>query len=133
MNRSRLALVALVVVVVAFLGGLFLGRSGRGETEQARTQAELQVAINRARVSMLHARLEIVSSNFGQASQQLDAARGPLESARDRLNAANRADEAGRVSAALTAAAEAQTMSLALDRNADAKINDALRALDGIE
>jgi hypothetical protein len=133
MNRSRLALVALVVLIAAFLGGLFMGRSGRGETEQARAQAELQVALNQARVSMLHARLEIVSSNFGQASQQLNAARVPLESARDRLNAANRAAEAGRVGMALTAASEAQTLALALNRDADSRISDALRALDGIE
>ncbi len=133
MNRSRLALVALVVVVVAFLGGLFLGRSGRSEMETARNHAELGVELYTARVAMLHARLEIISSNFGQASQQLDAARAPLEAARDRLNAANRAAEAGRVSGALTAATEAQQLSLALNRDADGKISEALSALDGIQ
>lgn len=133
MNRNRLALVALIVVVVAFLGGLFMGRSGRAETEAARAQAELGVDLYRARTAMLHARLEIISSNFGQASQQLDAARAPLEAARDRLNAANRAPDAGRVSQALTAATEAQQLSLALNRDADGKISDALRALDGLQ
>lgn len=133
MNRSRLALVALVVVVVAFLGGLFLGRSGRSELETARTRAELGVELYKARVAMLHARLEIISSNFGQASQQLDAARAPLEAARDRLNAANRAADAGRVSQALTAATEAQQLSLALNRDADGKIAEALRTLDGLQ
>jgi hypothetical protein len=134
MNKnSRLSLVALVVIVVAFLGGLFLGRSGRSELERAKTQAELQTELNRARVSMLHARLEIVSSNFGQASQQLDAARAPLEALRDQLNAMGRNPDAGRVTAALNAAAEAQTLSLALNRDADGKINEALLALDGIQ
>lgn len=133
MNRSRLALVALVVVVVAFLGGLFLGRSGRSEIETARNHAELGVELHKARVAMLHARLEIISSNFGQASQQLDAARAPLEASRDRLNAANRAADAGRVSQALTAATEAQQLSLALNRDADGKIAEALRALDGLQ
>lgn len=133
MNRSRLALVALVVVVVAFLGGLFLGRSGRSELETARNHAELGVELYKARVAMLHARLEIISSNFGQASQQLDAARAPLEASRDRLNAANRAADAGRVSQALTAATEAQQLSLALNRDADGKIAEALRALDGLQ
>ncbi|MDQ3069164.1 MAG: hypothetical protein M3R55_05485 [Acidobacteriota bacterium] len=133
MTQSRLGLVALVLVIVAFLGGLFMGRSGRAETDKARTQAELQVDLNRARVAMLHGRLEIVSSNFGQASQQFDAARAPLEAARDRLNAANRSAEAGRIDAALVAASEAQKLALALNREADAKVAEALRLLDGIQ
>lgn len=132
-NQSRLSLVALVVVVVAFLGGLFLGRSGRSDLEQAKTQAELQSELNQARVSMLHARLEIVSSNFGEASQQLDAARAPLEALRDQLNAIGRNADAGHVTTALNIAAEAQTLSLALNRDADGKISEALRTLDSIQ
>lgn len=133
MTQSRIGLVALVLMIVAFLGGLFMGRSGRAETEKARTQAELQVDLNRARVAMLHGRLEIVSSNFGQASQQFDAARAPLEAARDRLNAANRSAEAGRIDAALVAASEAQKLALALNRDADGKVAEALRMLEGIQ
>lgn len=133
MSRSRLALVALIVLVVVFLGGLFLGRSGRGELEQARTQAELQNELNRARVSMLHARLEIVNSNFGQASQHLNAAREPLQSLQDRLNAMGRNADAGHVATALSAAAEAQTLALALNRDADSRIATALDALNGVQ
>lgn len=132
MNRSRIALLALVVVAGALLGGLWLGRSGRAELERARSTAELQLDIERARVSILHGRLELVGSNFGDASKQFDRARGPLQSARDRLTAANRDADATRVDAALNAITEAQQLALALKQEADAKASEALQGLDAI-
>ncbi|MEX2270928.1 MAG: hypothetical protein WD690_05630 [Vicinamibacterales bacterium] len=132
MNRNRLALIALIVVVVAFLGGLLLGRSGRPAVEQARDQAELQLDLERARVSILHGRLELFGSNFGNASQQFDRARAPLAAARDRLNAIGRTSEAGQIDRALNAITEAQQLSLAQDRQADAKATEALRELENL-
>ena len=132
MNRSRIALIAIVVVAGFFLGGILLGRAGRGTLQQAHTQAELALDLERARVSILHGRLELFGSNFGSASQQFDRARGPLQSAHARLNAADRAADAGRVQAALTAITEAQQLALALNREADAKATEALSGLDAI-
>lgn len=132
MTKSRIALLAVVIVAGALLGGLLLGRSGRGELETARSTAELQLDIERARVSILHGRLELVGSNFGNASQQFDRARTPLQSAQQRLTAANRDADAAKVSAALAAIAEAQQLALALKQEADAKANEALTGLDGI-
>jgi hypothetical protein len=133
MNKSRLALIALVIVVVAFLGGLLLGRSGRTELVQARDQAELRLDIERARVSLLHGRLELFGSNFGNASQQFDRARGPLTAARDRLNGSGRSAEAAQVDRAVALLTEAQQLSLALNQEADVKAGQALQALDGIQ
>jgi hypothetical protein len=132
MNRSRIALIAIVAVAGSLLGGIMLGRAGRGMLEQSHTQAELALDLERARVSILHGRLELFGSNFGSASQQFDRARGPLQSAHSRLNAADRADDAARVQAALTAITEAQQLALALNRDADAKATEALRGLDAI-
>ena len=133
MNKSRLALTAIVVVAGAFLAGLWLGGSGQTAAEQGRDQAELRLHLERARVSMLHGRLELVSNNFGEASRQFDSARAPLEAARNDLNEDGRGDDARRVDAALAALVQAQQLALALDRNADTKITEALRGIQGID
>lgn len=133
MNRSRIALLAVVIVAVALLGGLLLGRSGRGEMEQARRAAELGLDIERARVSILHGRLELFGSNFGAASQQFDRARAPLQSAHERLTAVNRDADAAHVAAALTAITEAQQLALGLKQEADLKASEALKGLDAIQ
>lgn len=133
MTKSRLALIGVVVVAGLFLAGLLLGGSGRSDAERARDEAQLQLNLEKARVSILHARLELVSVNFGEASKQFDAALVPLRAARDRLNAVGRNAEAGRVDAAINALGEAQRLALALDRNADAKATDALRGIQGIQ
>ena len=132
MNRSRIALIAIVAVAGSLLGGIMLGRAGRGMLEQSHTQAELALDLERARVSILHGRLELLGSNFGSANKHFDHARGPLQSAHARLNAADRTDDAARVQAALTAITEAQQLALALNREADAKATEALRGLDAI-
>lgn len=133
MNKGRIALIGVVVVAVAFLAGLVSGTLGRSAAERERDQAELRVNVERARVAILHGRLELFSMNFGGASKQFDAARGPVEAVRERLNRAGRADEAARLDTALGALVEAQQMSLALNREADAKAVEALRGLEGIE
>lgn len=132
MNRSRLALLAIVIVVGALLGGLLWGRSGRGELEQARRSAELGLDLERARVSILHGRLELFGSNFGAASQQFDRARTPLQSAHQRLTDDDRDADAALVGAALTAITEAQQLALALKQEADAKASEALKGIDAI-
>ncbi len=133
MNKSRVVLIAIVAVAGAFLAGLWLGGSGQSTAARDRDQAQLRLNLERARVSMLHGRLELISSNFGGASKQFDAARAPLEAARNDLNKAGRDAEATRVDAALAALVQAQQMALALDRNADAKVTEALGGLQGIE
>ena len=133
MNKSRIGLLAVVIVAVALLGGLMLGRSGRSELEQQRRTAQLGLDLERARVSILHGRLELFGSNFGAASQQFDRARGPLQSAQESLTAGDRDADAARVSAALTAITEAQQLALALKQEADAKATEALKGLDGIQ
>ena len=133
MDRRRLALIGLVVAAALFLGGLLLGGSGRTEAETARDQAELQLNLERARVSILQGRMALVGLNFGEASQQFDASRAPLQAARDRLNAVGRTEEAGRVSAALNSVVQAQELTLAVDRSADAKAVEALGAIQGIQ
>lgn len=133
MNKSRLTLLGIVLIVGAFLGGLVIGTRGRAPAERARDQAELRLNVERARTAILHGRLELFSMNFGGASRQFDAARAPLEAARVQLTEAGRADESVRLDAALAALVEAQQLSLALNREADAKAVEALRGLEGIE
>lgn len=133
MNKGRLAVIGVVAVAVAFLGGLVSGTMGRSAVERERDQAELRVNVERGRVAILHGRLELFSMNFGGATRQFDAARGPLEAAREKLNSAGRSDKATRLDTALRALVEAQQMSLALNREADAKAVEALRGLEGIE
>lgn len=133
MNRSRITLFAIIVVAGALLGGLMMGRSGRGELEQARRSAELGLDLERARVSILHGRLELFGSNFGAASQQFDRARSPLQSAQQRLTDDDRDADAALVAAALNALAEAQQLALALDQQADAKATEALKGIEAIQ
>ena len=133
MNKSRLALIGVVVVAGLFLAGLLIGGSGKSAAERARDDAQLQLNLERARVSILHGRLALFSVNFGEASQRFDGARAPLQAARERLNAIGRNADAGRVDSAINAIGEAQKLALALDRNADTKAADALREIQGIE
>ena len=133
MDKTRLTLLSIVLIVGAFLGGYVIGTKGKAPAERARDQAELRVNVERARVAILHGRLELFSSNFGGASQQFDAARAPLEAARVELTEAGRGDETGRLDAVLAALGEAQQMALALDRQSDAKAVEALRGLEGIQ
>lgn len=133
MDKTRLTLLSIVLIVGAFLGGYVIGTTGKAPAERARDQAELRVEIERARVAILHGRLELFSMNFGGASQQFDAARVPLEAAREKLNSAGRGGDVARLDAAMAALVEAQQLSLALNREADAKAVEALRGLEGIE
>jgi hypothetical protein len=132
MNRSRTALIALMFVIGAFLGGWLVGRSGRGALEEGRNRAELQHALEQARVAILHGRLELTGRNFGNASQQFDRARTPLQSAKERLTGDGRDADAARVDAAVAAITQAQQLALALNQEAEAKASEALKALDGI-
>ena len=127
-NKSRLSLVALVVVVVAFLGGLFLGRSGRSEVEAARNQAELLLDLQTGRARLLDARVAIYNVNFGEASRHIERAKGVLVRGRDTLNASNRTADAGHIDRVLVAIDEAQRMVGALDQSANTKLAEALDA-----
>ena len=133
MNRSRIALVALMVVIGAFLGGWLIGRSGRGALEESRSHAELNMYLEQARVAILHGRLELFGSNFGDASRQFDRARQPLQSVKERLAADGRDGDVTRVDTALLAITQAQQLALAVNHEADAKATEALRALDGLQ
>lgn len=133
MNKSRLALIGVIVVAGLFLAGLLVGGSGKSAAERERDAAQLQLNLEKARVSILQGRLALFSVNFGEASQQFDGARAPLQTARDRLNAMGQNAEAGRIDAAINAIGDAQKLALALDRNADAKATEALRSIQGIQ
>ena len=71
--------------------------------------------------------MAIYSVNFGEASRHLEAARGLLGRANERLNSLGRDDEVRRVQTALASIDDAQRMAGKLDQSANARAGEAAK------
>jgi hypothetical protein len=130
MNRPKLALIALVVLIVLFGIGYALGASGRRTAEQALSGTEQQIDIATARSLLLQARVSLYNVNFGDAQRQLQDALAPLTRVRQRFQKDGNDSAVASLSAALEHTQQAQTLAGKLDQAANTQAAQALQALE---
>jgi hypothetical protein len=82
--------------------------------------------------SVLDARLELYSVNFGDASRHLEDARAQLRRAEEQLKSLGRQDDVARLEPALTRIDEAQRLAGQLDQSANARAAEAAKIIDDV-
>jgi hypothetical protein len=129
MNTTKLLLAAVLAVVVALLGGYVWGSSGRRAAEHDRQAAAFRAELLEARGSVLAARLEIYSVNFGNAGRHLQEALDRLKSAAPMTAEFGGPEEGARLARATAKVQEAQQLAGKLDQTANARAAEAAAAL----
>jgi hypothetical protein len=129
MSKMKIALFALIGLLVAVGAGWLWGSWERWATEREAQGAELRVQLAEARASLLSARVNLFEINFGKASADLERARQAMSAAAGLLDKAGRSGEAASVRQALAKAGEAQQLAGAVDQTASARAAEALAAL----
>jgi hypothetical protein len=129
MTSARLALAALVALIVTLGVGYAWGGAGRGALTQALDDARQQLDLAEARGYLLDARVSLYNVNFGDASRHFEEAKAPLRRAQDRYQTAGKSAAAVSIAAAMEHAAEGQRLAGKLDQSANAKAGDALEAI----
>jgi hypothetical protein len=130
MNRPKLALIGVIVLIVVFGIGYALGASGRGAAEEALQGTDQQIDIATARALLLQARVSLYNVNFGDAQRQLQDALAPLTRIRQRFQKDGNDSSVATLSAALEHTQQAQTLAGKLDQAANTQAAQALEALD---
>jgi hypothetical protein len=129
MSKMKIALFALIGLLVAVGGGWLWGSSGRWAAERQAQGAELRVQLAEARASLLSARVNLFEINFGKASTELERAKQAMSAAADLLDKAGRSGDAASVREALAKGSEAQRLAGSVDQTASARAAEALAAL----
>ena len=129
MTRGRLALAALVAILVVLGLGYAWGASGRNVVQTALDRSHQQLDIVEARGAILEARVSLYNNNFGDASRRFEDAKAPLRRVKDRLQDAGDSRAASSIDAALRLVNEAQIMAGRLDGSANARAGEALEAI----
>ena len=129
MTTGRLALTAVVALLVTLGLGYGWGGSGRGVLTRTLDETRQQLDLAEARGSLLDARVSLYNVNFGDASRHFEEAKSPLRRAQDRYQSAGKSAAATSIAAALEHAAEGQRLAGKLDPSANAKAGDALEAI----
>jgi hypothetical protein len=129
MTRGRIALAAVVALIVCLGLGYAWGASGRGVVQTALEQSRQQLDLAEARGALLDARVSLYNNNFGDASRRLEEAKGPLRKVKERYQDAGHSDAASSIDAALGHVDEAQRLAGKLDPAANTRAGEALEAI----
>jgi hypothetical protein len=129
MTRARLALAAVVALIITLGIGYAWGASGRAPLSAALDDTRQQLDIAEARGHLLDARVSLYNVNFGDASRHFEAAKAPLSRVQKRYEADRKTAAAASMSTALDRTAEAQRLAANLDQTANAKAGEALEAI----
>jgi hypothetical protein len=129
MTRARLALAAVVALIITLGIGYAWGASGRAPLSAALEDTRQQLDIAEARGHLLDARVSLYNVNFGAASRHFEAAKAPLARVQKRYEADRNTAAAASVGTALDRTAEAQRLAGNLDQTANAKAGEALEAI----
>ena len=129
MNRTRIAIAAVVALIVAFGVGYAMGGSGRFQLQNALDDVRTRLDIAEARGQVLDGRVSLYNVNFGDASRHFEEAKAPLRRVRERYQKVGKNAAAGSIGAALAQVEEAQRLAGKLDQSANAKANEALEAI----
>lgn len=129
MNRTRIAIAAVVALIVAFGVGYAMGGSGRFQLQTALDDVRSRLDVAEARGQVLDGRVSLYNVNFGDASRHFEEAKAPLRRVRERYQTVGKNAAAGSIGAALAHVEEAQRLAGKLDQSANAKANEALEAI----
>lgn len=132
MKKAKLVLGVLIALVVVLLGGWIWGASGKGSLDRALEASELSNDLLEARSSVLAARLDLYSVNFGDASRHLESARAQLGRAEEQLESLGREDDVKQLQPALALIDEAQRLARQLDQSANARAAEAATIIDDV-
>src|SRR5215210_3044536 len=120
MTRLKLAVAAIVALIVTLGLGYAWGSSGRFSLTSALDDSRLQLDLAEARGQLLDARVSLYNVNFGDASRHFEEAKAPLRRAQDRYQTLGRNAAANSIAAAMEHAAEGQRLAAKLDQTANA-------------
>ena len=132
MNARLLKIVGWVALgfILALAGGYVWGASGRLELQSRLHDSDLRVQVSDARARLLAARVDLYSLNFGAATQNLEAAKIPLQAVVKRYESDGDAARVTDGQQALAAAEKARRLAAQLDQSAQGATADALAALE---
>ena len=130
MKMTLKALAGLLLALgLAVLGGWVWGSLGRWSAEDALRLSGTRLHRVGAQASLLRARVNLFENNFGDAGQNLTAARADLLTVAQSLEQGGQAEAAGRLRAAITKIGEGIDLAARLDLAANARAAEALRLL----
>jgi hypothetical protein len=117
-------------MLLALAGGWVWGASGRGELQSRLDETDMRFQVSDARARLLAARVDLYSLNFGAATENLEAAKIPLEAVIHRYEGAGETERATDTRAALAAVEEARRLAAQMDQSAQGAAAAALGALE---
>jgi hypothetical protein len=129
MMKAKLAAGVLIALAVAVFAGWAWGATGRSAINQELETSELRADLLGARAAALDARVALYATNFGEASQHLEGARGLLRRAAARITSAGRPADADQLATALAQIDDAQRMTGKLDPSANARVGEAAQIM----
>lgn len=132
MNLRLLKIIGAVALgfVLALAAGWVWGASGRLELQSRLNDADLRVQISDARGRLLAARVDLYSLNFGAATQNLEAAKIPLEAVIHRYERDGETARVAEAQGALRVVEDARRLSAQLDQSAQGAVAGAVAALE---
>jgi lipopolysaccharide biosynthesis regulator YciM len=126
----RLIGILLLALVVAAVGGWFVGSAGRSAVERDSTVSLMRAEFAEARALVLEGRVSLFQSNFGEAIQQFQRANVLIGSVQRQLREVGQVEQAGRLQIAISSLGDAQRLAATLDTTkAQASAEQALAAL----
>jgi hypothetical protein len=130
MAKAKIVLWGLLVALALLGAGWFWGAAGRWDAQASLGESELRLRLAEARGALARARVDLFELNYGQASRDLDQAKGALDDAARRLEQTRQADAAGAVREAIARTVEAQRLAASVNTTANERAAEALKALD---
>jgi hypothetical protein len=131
----RFVVVILLALVVAAIGGWFVGSSGRSAVEREQGVAVMRAEFADARALVLEGRVSLYTSNFGNAIEQFQQASQRIGDLQRQLREIGQVEQAGRLEIAVSSLGDAQRLAATFDTTkaqaAAEQALDALRAASG--
>jgi hypothetical protein len=122
--------IVILAIGVAAGTGWCMGRSGRSALEAERASSEMRAEFAEARALVLEGRVNVFTSNFGNATQQFEEASRRIAGIQSRLRARGQVEQASRLEIAISSLGDAGRAAVSFDTTkAQAAADQALGAL----
>ena len=132
MTKMKIGLWISLAVVLAALAGWLYGWSGTASLRHEVATTGLRLLLAEARMKALDARVDIYTTNFGNASRNLEYVKAPLQQARERVSGERRPELVAKIDAALQQATEAQQLASKFSQDANGRAGEVSRLIDDV-